>query len=755
MRKKQICLLIIYFNFFSLTTHAQLSGTYLIGPNAPKYTTINMAVQDLYLSGGVKGPVIFNIEDGIYEEQIYIPQINNTSVNNLVTFQSLSGDSSKVIIRFKPKNDTFNYTLMLDGANFLVFKKLTFATDTIFGRVIDINNQCSFNQFISNRITGMPGGKELIYSNSTTDSWDNYNRFDNNLFEYGSVGILFHGTDISKPEEGNEFLRNKFIDQSQQAIDLKYGYAFKIRNNTISTTAGKSDYTAIKIQNCKDKFYIEKNKIDINNQSQTCHGIAVVFCTGINVALASSISNNFIHIASNTYVYASGIDILGSYKNVYFNSVNLTGSNDASICFNEINATDINIYNNIFSNTSKGLSLVLNDTLNIECDYNNLFTNGIDLAAFGANYFTTLGTWNASTGFDQHSISTEPFFFSNKDLHIRNFRLSKRGKVISGVNDDIDGNGRKSPKPDIGADEFNYKLDLGPDRNICAGTSTTINAEKGFDTYLWHDGSTADTITVDSSDAKAGVLKVKLTVAYQTDHYSDSLLVHFIAPQASLGPNKAVCGNESVTLQATGGIKFKWNTGDTTSSINFTATKPAGYSVIVTDQYGCIDSASVWVSVKDRPVKPNIIQIGTDSLKSSIAGTTYKWFLNKAVLTDKTMIIKAKTSGIYQLMVADSVCYSDTSDGYDYYKNSMDYPRRMAHISVYPNPVSDILIINVSGNNLAGSQIEIISVLGKKVWHSDHINQRTEIATSAYEKGLYILRFSSGDQLLVRGFVIE
>ena len=757
MRRTLIYLIaVIPLNIIAFSSNAQLSGTYLIGPTAPVYKTINQAIQDLYLSHGVKGPVVFNIQDGVYDEQVYIPQINNSSAINLVTFKSLSGDSTKVIIKFKPNNDTFNYTLMLDGANFLVFKKLTFATDTIFGRVIDINNQCTINQFIGNRIIGVPGSKELVYSESTSNSWDNYNRFQNNLFQFGSVGISFYGVDTTTMEEGNEIFLNKFIDQSQQAIDLKYSYKFKIHDNSISTSVGTSDYTGIRIQFCHDKFYIEKNKLDIKNQSQPTHGIAILFSNGTGSANASSISNNFIHIEANTYVYAAALEILGStYKNFNYNSVNLTGNNDGFIGFNDISASGINIFNNIFSAQSTGLALLLNDTTNIFCDYNDIFSKDSNLASNGTNIYSTLSAWNSASKQDLHSISTDPLFFSNSDLHTKNFRLSKRGKTISGISDDIDGNPRKLPKTDIGADEFNYKLDLGPDRYICAGSSTTFLADKGFDSYLWSNGSSSDSITFDSTGIGLGVKKVKLSVTYQADHYSDSALVHFIKAHANPGPDKAVCEDEPVTLQATGGVKFKWNTGDSTSTINFTATQSAGYSVTVTDQYGCVDSASVKVFVKPRPATPTIILFGSDSLKSSVFGSTYRWYLNKTVLTDNTISIKAYLNGTYQLIVYDSACHSDTSAGYDFKKNSIDNFHIRSQIRLYPNPVINKLIIDASDFDLSGSEIEIISALGEKVYYSNKNSPKIEIETSAYKKGLYIFKFITNGQTIVNRFVVE
>lgn len=42
-------------------------------------------------------------------------------------------------------------------------------------------------------------------------------------------------------------------------------------------------------------------------------------------------------------------------------------------------------------------------------------------------------------------------------------------------------------------------IDLGPDTTICAGSSVTLSADPGFDTYLWSNGATTQNITVNQA----------------------------------------------------------------------------------------------------------------------------------------------------------------------------------------------------------------------------------------------------------------
>ena len=86
-------LLKIVFCLFVASAHlgAQaLSGTYTLGPSSTEYPTFNAAFDSLQALG-VSGPVVFEIEDGIYEEQVTAGVISGSNPLNTITFRSVSG----------------------------------------------------------------------------------------------------------------------------------------------------------------------------------------------------------------------------------------------------------------------------------------------------------------------------------------------------------------------------------------------------------------------------------------------------------------------------------------------------------------------------------------------------------------------------------------------------------------------------------------------------------------------------------------
>src|SRR5687767_15443870 len=75
---------------FLIEAHAQVSGTFTINSavatGGSNFQTFSAAVA--FLSGGVNGPVVFNVQSGSgpYNEQVIINNISGTSATNTITF---------------------------------------------------------------------------------------------------------------------------------------------------------------------------------------------------------------------------------------------------------------------------------------------------------------------------------------------------------------------------------------------------------------------------------------------------------------------------------------------------------------------------------------------------------------------------------------------------------------------------------------------------------------------------------------------
>ncbi len=95
------------------------------------------------------------------------------------------------------------------------------------------------------------------------------------------------------------------------------------------------------------------------------------------------------------------------------------------------------------------------DTNNLYCNSTGGGTNLVGKIA--ATDYATMAAWRTASGRDANSISADPDYVSNTDLHIRQDLISPVSNAaapIAGILNDYDGDSRDGSTPDIGADEF-------------------------------------------------------------------------------------------------------------------------------------------------------------------------------------------------------------------------------------------------------------------------------------------------------------
>ncbi|MDQ2180868.1 hypothetical protein M0051_19540, partial [Marinifilum sp. D714] len=188
--------------------------------------------------------------------------------------------------------------------------------------------------------------------------------------------------------------------------------------------------------------------------------------------------------------------------------------------------------------------------------------------------------------------------------------------------------------------------------------------------YLWSNGATTQTITVNTS----GNYSVVVTDANGCSATDDVNVTVHPNPVVDLGLDQETCEGGSITLDAgNSGATYLWSNGATTQTI--TVSTSGNYSVVVTDANGCSATDDVNVTIHPNPV----VDLGVDqetceggsiTLDAGNAGSTYLWS-NGA--TSQTIIVN--TSGNYSVVVTDANGCSATDD---------------VNVTVHPNPVVDL-----------------------------------------------------------------
>jgi len=170
----------------------------------------------------------------------------------------------------------------------------------------------------------------------------------------------------------------------------------------------------------------------------------------------------------------------------------------------------------------------------------------------------------------------------------------------------------------------NFSVDLGADKEICNGQSTSFSAPSGTGyKYSWNTGATSRIITANTQ----GTYSVTVTNTCNTSHSDNSYLTVYPLPDINLGDDQAFCQGITTTLTAPDGYTYQWNTGATTRSITVGST--GNYSCTITDNNNCQKADAVYVTVYSLP----FLDLGADQdpcegdtiILDAGAGYDYLW----------------------------------------------------------------------------------------------------------------------------------
>ncbi len=177
----------------------------------------------------------------------------------------------------------------------------------------------------------------------------------------------------------------------------------------------------------------------------------------------------------------------------------------------------------------------------------------------------------------------------------------------------------------------NVNVNLGPDTNLCFGTSIGLNAGSGFITYQWQNAASGQTI----SAATTGTYWVKVTDSRGCKG-GDTVLVT-ILPAISLSVlpvTPSICEGNLMHLTASGALNYSWSpaTGlsvTTGSSVNASPPSTTVYTLTGSNSAGCSATTSITLTVHPLPtatVSPDAgICAGSNTQLSASGGTTYLW----------------------------------------------------------------------------------------------------------------------------------
>jgi stress response protein SCP2 len=302
---------------------------------------------------------------------------------------------------------------------------------------------------------------------------------------------------------------------------------------------------------------------------------------------------------------------------------------------------------------------------------------------------------------------------------------------------------------------------------VCQGqnsVSYTVPSITNATSYIWTlpsgatGTSTTNSITVSYiPSAVSGNITVKGTNTCGNGATSTkAITVNSLPAVAGIITGTAtVCqGQNSVTYSVpaiTNATSYIWTlpsgaTGtSTTNSITVsygTSAVSGNITVKGNNTCGVGTSSSFPILVNTKPSTPNITLSGNNLLQSnSINGN--QWYDQNGIINGATnQSYTVLANGDYYVIVTLLGCSSDASSNLNVILTGIEATENNKSIKVFPNPVSNELIIESEGNNVR-LNFEILNAIGQVIFKGNLV-EKTTVQTSDFTPGVYLIKLENG-----------
>jgi hypothetical protein len=464
-----------------------LNGTYTFRNANIFSTTTSFNSFDLVRKqlkfGGVYGPSNLDLIAGLHNGNFLIDSLPNRGALSPLTIRSANNDSINTGII----NST-GQAIDIRNASYVTLQKLKIE-NTSGGLVYQSSLTYLYrshhikveNCYLKNLNTG---GTDFLTSGSIGTFSVKDLVIKNNYFDTSAVGIILFSN--YNDSTTNVLIENNIFNKQREAGIYAYtSKSVSIKKNQFFSTSPFFNPTDVNKRYMAINLYIQigKNEILNNKIHLTQDGI------GINGSFSNSISNtndstiianNMITIGSTNESFGINLNTYsgGLYEMlVYHNSINNLSTSNLAVAF-KMTSNHAKVRNNIFYNKNNGKAADITKSGTHEQNYNLLYSGGATLATVNGSNYTTLAALSSGASLDYNSVTGNPLFVSDTDLHADGSTANNNGIFTTTqiVKEDFDSETRNISMPDIGADEFtlpNYgSVALEGPLSSCSHTTT-------------------------------------------------------------------------------------------------------------------------------------------------------------------------------------------------------------------------------------------------------------------------------------------
>ena len=261
----------------------------------------------------------------------------------------------------------------------------------------------------------------------------------------------------------------------------------------------------------------------------------------------------------------------------------------------------------------------------------------------------------------------------------------------------------------------------------CKASPLVLNSTRaGIKAYRWNNGSTASFIQV----SKSGTYQV--TITHQCGFYRDTFIV------------KDSIRDVMDSLKVIACDKYLWRDSSYTKSGKYTRT--------FFSNFRCDTILTLDLKIGLNPAV-QVMNGNTYVVKDSFS--SYQWYSCnpwKIIQNEKQRAFVTSTKGRYAVAVSLNTC-RDTSDCAD--ASSGLAGTISNQINLYPNPVSDVLYIDLPASYRGSSAVSVVNMLGKSFYNQVSMKTNVQIDMKHWASAVYFIQISNGDKLLLKKVVKE
>lgn len=152
------------------------------------------------------------------------------------------------------------------------------------------------------------------------------------------------------------------------------------------------------------------------------------------------------------------------------------------------------------------------------------------------------------------------------------------------------------------------------------------------------------------------------------------------------------------------------------------------------------------------PATPQNISLIDDTLYSNQGYVSYQWFYNNSLIAGATQYFYPATlNGNYSVLSTDANGCETTFEILNIVLGTSEL--NSSSVRIFPNPATDELTVDMGSTSLA--EMDILNSIGEKVGSYSLSSGRNKISCSELSGGIYFIRISSAENLLMQKLIIN